>query len=495
MPTTSLRAKLSCAFAATASVALGGCATMPGAGIPAGSPITPAEAAQGAEYHPQFLSEFGGEVEGIQSVYVEGIGDAIAVQSGLAATPEAFEVTLLNSAAANAFAIPGGYIYVTRQLAGLLNSEAELAAVLAHEVGHVAARHSARRQTTAQRNQLLGILGQVLSTVVLGDSALGQLGRELSTSVPQLATLSYSREQELEADALAIAYLRDAGYDPTALADALQSLAAQNALDAQIQGRDAQMPEWASTHPNPAGRIQNALRLAAGQTGVDEEGAYLTRIGGLMWDDDPEQGIIEGMTFVHPILRLAFEAPQDHFLLNGTQAVSINGPAGRGQFTSAPYGGNLESYVGQVFAAIGGQQSQLRPQTIERTTVNGLRAAYGIARVTGGEAPIDVVVFAYEFSNDQAFHFATVTPAGRSGVFTPMFNSLRRISAAQAAQVVPRRIEIVTVQRGDTVQSLAQRMAYSDWQVERFRVLNGLQSTDVLVPGERVKVVVRSDRL
>lgn len=477
------------------SLMLGGCATVPGADIAAGAPITPAEAQQGAEYHPQFLAEFGGEIEGLQGDYVERIGDAIAVQSGLAATPEAFQVTLLNSPSPNAFAIPGGYIYVTRQLAGLLNSEAELAAVLAHEVGHVAARHSVRRQSTAQRNQLLGVLGQVLSTVVLGDSALGKVGQELSASVPQLATLSYSREQELEADALAVAYLRDAGYDPTALADALQSLAAQNALDAALQGRDAQMPEWASTHPNPAGRIQNALRLAASERGLTESGPYFMRIDGLTWDDDPEQGIVEGYTFVHPILRLAFEAPQGYFLLNGTQAVSINGENGRGRFTSAPYGGDLSRYVSEVFRGLGWGQNQMVPQSIQRTTVNGIPAAYGIARVASGQTPVDVVVFAYEFSNNQAYHFAVLTPAGRTEVFTPMFNSFRRISPAQAAQVVPRRIDVVTVQRGDTVQSLAQRMAYSTAQVERFRVLNGLEATEVLTPGEKVKIVVRSDSL
>lgn len=480
------------ALAGGASFALAACATVPGANIAPGTPITPAEAQQGAEYHPQFLSEFGGAVQGTQANYVEEVGQKIAFQSGLG-SQSAFEVTLLNSSTNNAFAIPGGYVYVTRQLVGLMNNEAELAGVLGHEVGHVAARHSARRQSQAQRNQLLGVLGQVLSSVVLGDTALGQLGQQISSTVPQLATLSYSRQQELEADALGVQYLRQAGYDPRAMATVLQSLAAQNALDAAIQGRDATMPEWASTHPDPASRVGNALRLAGDARGEVNRDVFLTRIEGLTWDDDPEQGVIDGQTFLHPVLRFAFEAPQGFFMINSTRAVSINGESGQGQLSTAPYNGNLESYVRQVFQAVGGQQTQLAPQSMERTTINGLSAAYGVARVAQGQSQVDVAVFAYEFSNNQAFHFATIAPAGRSGVFNPMFNSMRRISASEAAQVVPRQIDVVTVQRGDTVQSLARRMAYDNAQVERFRVLNGLQSSDTLTPGERVKIVVRGN--
>ena len=205
---------------ATTSLAvcsLAGCATMPetASAQSAGTPITQAEAQQGAQYHEQFLQEFGGAMSGAHAAYVEQIGKNIAVQSGLANSQSAFNVTLLNSSVDNAFAVPGGYVYITRQLVNLMNNEAELAAVMGHEVGHVAARHSARRQQTAQRNQLLGVLGQVLAGAVLGNSALGQLGQQIAGSAPQLATLSYSRNQELEADRLGVRYLRGAGYEAT----------------------------------------------------------------------------------------------------------------------------------------------------------------------------------------------------------------------------------------------------------------------------------------
>lgn len=478
------------------AAAMSGCASIPAEarGTPAaGSPITPAEAQEGAKYHPQFVAEFGGEMTGPQATYIEQVGKGIAVQSGLANSQSAFDVTLLNSPVNNAFAVPGGYIYVTRQLVGLMNNEAELAGVLGHEVGHVAARHSAKRQKTAQRNQILGVLGQVLSGALLGNSAIGRTATELASTAPQLATLSYSRGQELEADQLGVQYLARAGYDPRAMATVLTSLAQQNALDAQLQGRDASMPEWASTHPDPASRVKTATQLAGSATGVTNRDTFLSRINGLLYGDDPKQGVIEGSAFIHPDMRLSFTAPQGFYMINSTDAVSINGDAGKAQLTGAAYSGNLESYVAQAFRALGGQNSTLAPQSVQRTTINGIPAAYGTARVTSGQSPVDVVVFAYEFGPNQAYHFAAITPVGKSAVFNPMFNSMRRITAAEAAQVIPRRVEVVTAARTDTVATLARRMAYTDAQEARFRVLNGLRSTDTLVAGQKYKVVVRAN--
>jgi predicted Zn-dependent protease len=178
-------------------------------------------------------------------------------------------------------------------------------------------------------------------------------------------------------------------------------------------------------------------------------------------------------------------------MVNGTDAVSINGQRGQAQLSSGRYDGNLDTYVRQVFQQIGGQQQQLAPQSTQQTTINGLPVTYGAARVNTGQSTVDVVVVAYEFSDTQAFHFATITPAGQSSVFNSMFDSMRRINADEAAQVIPRRIDVVTAGASDTVQTLASRMAYGSAQVERFRVLNGLGSNSQLVPGERYKIIVR----
>jgi predicted Zn-dependent protease len=479
---------------AGASIALAGCMGA-GAQVPSAStPITQAEAKQGAEYHPQLLAEFGGAMTGAQASYIEQIGKNVAVQSGLGNARESFTVSLLNSPVHNAFAVPGGYIYTTRQLVTLMNNEAELAAVLGHEVGHVAARHSQRRQQAATKNTLLGGGLAILSGLLLGDSQIGQTLSRGFLQGSQLLTLRFSRKQELQADDLGIQYLGKAGYDRRAMGTVLASLAAQNSLDARLAGRNASVPEWASTHPDPASRVQSALAKAgnAGSGGVTNRDTFLTRIDGLRYGDDPAQGLIEGSSFIHPELMLTFTAPQGFYMVNGTRAVSIQGQGGQAQMTTAAYNGNLETYVRSAFTALGGQNSQLAPQQIERTTVNGLPAVYGTARVANGNSQVDVVIFAYEFARDRAYHFAVIAPAGRAATFNSMFQSMRRITQAEAGAVVPKKLQVVTVARGDTVASLARRMAYDSAQEDRFRVLNALASGDTVTPGQKVKLVVRA---
>ena len=478
------------ASTATIALALSGCATIPGAS----APISQNEAQQGAEAHPQLLAEFGGAMTGSQAQYVETVGQNIAVQSDLANARGSFTVSLLNSPVNNAFAIPGGYIYTTRQLVSLMNNEAELAGVLGHEVGHVAARHSQRRQQAAQRNSILGVLGAIASQALLGGTGLGQQLGQLSLQGSQLLTLKFSRSQELEADRLGIDYLNRAGYDTRAMSTVLASLAAQNSLDAQLMGRDnARLPEWASTHPDPASRVQNALSVAqqtGGTGGVTNRDTFLTRIDGILYGDDPQQGVVEGRDFIHPDLRLQFTAPQGFYMVNGTRAVTISGQSGKAQFSLGPYDGNLQTYVGNVFNALSEQQ-QVRPASIQTTTVNGLPAAYGTARVNSGDQNLDVTVFAYEFANDRAYHFLALTPAGQSGTFNSMFSSMRKISATEAANVIPRHVDVVTVGSRDTVRTLAAKMAYSNAQEARFRVLNGLSSNEEVRAGQKVKIVVR----
>ncbi|MGE0775046.1 MAG: M48 family metalloprotease, partial [Sphingomonadaceae bacterium] len=193
--------------------------------------ISASEKAQGAKAHPELLKEFGGAYRGPQAAYVERVGKKIAVQSGLSNSERDFTVTLLDSPVNNAFAIPGGYVYVTRQLLALMNDEAELASVLGHEVGHVAARHSNKRSTTST---LGGILAAGIG-VLTGSSELGQIAGYGA----QFYTLRFSRTQEYAADDLGIRYLRGAVYDPYAAADMLASLNAISSLEARVAGKDA----------------------------------------------------------------------------------------------------------------------------------------------------------------------------------------------------------------------------------------------------------------
>lgn len=430
---------------------------------------------------------------GPQALYVESIGKKIALQSGMSNNSNDFTVTLLNSSVDNAFATTGGYIYTTRQLVTLMNNEAELAGVMGHENGHGAARHSAKRQNAATRNQVIGVLGAIMWGALLGNSQIGQLLQQGFLQGSQILTLKYSRGQENEADKLGVEYLRRAGYDPRAMSTALQSLAKQNALSARLLGASSErVPEWASTHPDPAQRVSTTLALAgATAKGLINRDTFLTKINGLTYGDDPRQGIVDGRKFVHPVEKFAFEAPSGFYMLNGTRAVAISGQAGKGQLTAAPFTGDLDAYVHSVFTALGTQNKiTITPGSISRTTVNGLPAAYGVARVAqGNNAAVDVTVYAYQFDVTHVFHFMTMNQAGGGNVFEPMFATMRRISPTEAAAVKPRKLLVVTVRKGDTVQSLANRMAYTDAPLDRFLVLNGLKVDSRIVVGQRVKLV------
>ncbi len=452
--------------------------------------ITASEKRQGAEVHPKLLEEFGGAYQVPQTSYVVQVGKGIAVQSGLGNARDDFTVTLLNSPVNNAFAIPGGYVYVTRQLLALMNDEAELAGVLGHEVGHVAARHSEKRQKAAQRNSIIGLLGQIGAAVLLGDGTAGQLGQQVFGTGTQLLTLKYSRKQEEEADDLGVRYLSSAGYDPRALSSMLASLAAQQAIDTRAQGADARsVPEWASTHPDPARRVSRAAANAGKFGGTQRNrDMFLSRLDGLLYGDDPKQGMVQGRDFLHPDLGLKFSVPQGFAMQNGTSSVAISGQSAQSQFAMASYSGDLTGYVEQAFRSVAGNQ-QVNFGQIQRTTVNGIPAAFATARVTANRQAVDVTVFAYSFGNDRAYHFTSVTPAGQSSLFTPMYQSVRRLSGNETASIRPRRLRVISVRRGDTVQTLAARMAYDDLKVERFLALNGLASNASLAPGQKIKIV------
>lgn len=452
--------------------------------------ISQSEMRQGQQAHPQLLEEFGGAFEGPQSDYVRRVGQRIAVQSGLSNAERDFNITLLNSPVNNAFAIPGGYVYVTRQLVALMNDEAELAAVLGHEVGHIAARHSSGRQTTST----IGTIGSVLLGVLTGNQQIAQIAGQAA----QLYTLRFSRQQEYQSDDLGVRYLASAGYDPTAMGTVLAQLDAQNTLDARLAGRDARsQPTFASTHPDPGQRVNRALQKArqtpaqGGQRGRDQ---FLNAIDGMLYGDDPRQGIVDGLTFRHPVLRLQFTIPQGFTMANGTRAVSVTGQGAQAQFTTAPFNGDLNQYVRSAFGALSGGQNQNRQLPnidVRSTRINGIDAAYAVTRANTQQGQVDVTVVAYAFDQNSAFHWVIIAPAGRGvGPFTPMIDSVRRMTPQEAAQVRAREVNVVTVRPGDTSARIAQGMAFDTGKLERFLVLNGLSANQPLQPGQRVKTIV-----
>lgn len=462
----------------------------------AGRVLNPRYVAEAQRQHPEVVREFGGAETGARAAYVDAVGRRVAAYSGVPSN--VYRFTVLNAAVENAFATPGGYIYITRQLMALLDNEAELAFALGHEVGHVAANHAQARQSAQQRNTILGVLGAILGS--LGGGMFGDLLSRSAQQAAQLATLRFSREQEYQADTLGMRYIVNAGYDPVGGPGILAALTRASALEARVQGRDSrQTPEWASTHPLSANRVQRAAAeaRATGRVGrgLLNRDQYLAQIEGVYVDDDPAQGIIEGRTFTHPDLRIFFAVPVGYLMQNSSDAVSIKGSAGQAQFSGGRFSGSLEDYIYRVLQALGGGRVQLAVPPPQRTMINGIPAAFTTARANTSSGAVDVSVFAYQWDQNTIYHFAMLTRGGAGiGPFVPMVQSIRRTTAAEAAAVRPRIIDVVTVGPRDTVQSLAGRMAYRNFQVERFLTLNGLAAGARLTPGQKVKLVVYGSR-
>jgi predicted Zn-dependent protease len=444
------------------------------------APAAQAQRTSTANEHQQIVQPFGGEVQGPLGSLVDTLASRIVTQANARGRING-DFTLLNSPVANAFATPSGRVYVTRQLLALMNSEDELAFVLGHEAAHIAANHSRQRQT-----------GSILTQ--LGAAVLGAVtGSSLATQLAGLAGQSYiagfSRNQELESDRLGVRYMTASGYNPLESTEILDTLGAYGEMQARFSGRaDDQRaaPTWNSTHPTSAARVAQARREAVATRRTATPAArdrYLNMIDGMLFDDDPRQGVIEGRTFRHPDLRFSFDAPSGYGISNGTSAVSVTGREGQAIFSTLPYQGNLEQFALQAV-----QRHVSQP---ERMTINGLPAVAVQARARTQNGTADLTVIAYQFSNDQAYYMASLTQGGRgAGAFGPMFQSVRRLSAQDVAAIRPRVIDVVTVGARDNVDTLARRMAYTTYQAERFRVLNGLTAEESVQPGQRVKLVV-----
>lgn len=455
--------------------------------------LSPQDVAEARQQHPEMVQALGGAETGPRAAYVDSVGRRIGSVSGVANPGQALHFTTLNSPVENAFSVPGGYVYITRQLMTLMGDESELAFALGHEVGHIAANHAHIREAYVRRGPL-GVFGQVLGSI-FGPG----IANRLFGAQAKLDYLSFSRDQEYQADTLGLKYLIQAGYDPTGAAALLANLSRQTALETRLQGRtNRQTPEWARTHPLSENRMQRALidARATGRlgSGVRNRDRFLGELEGIYVDDDPAQGVIDGPTFTHPDLRIQFRVPTGYLMSNGATAVTVSGSAGKAQFGGGRFSGTLENYIVRVFQDLTrGMGVDIPPP--QRITINGMPAAITTTRIGTRSGVIDATVVAYQWDRGRIYHFIMLT-AGGSGVgpFAPMINSLRRVSAEEAAAIRPRVIHVVTVRPGDTAQSLSSQMAYRDNRLERFLILNEIAPNAPLTPGQKVKLVVYGAR-
>lgn len=436
-----------------------------------------AEEAIGAREHPRILDAFGGVYEDpqLETRLVAMLRQVIAASDE---PGRVYRLTLLDSASVNAFALPGGYLYVTRGLLALANDEAEVAAVVAHEIGHVTRRHAIARE---QEVRTAALIDRVLTDVLSDPSAA-----QMAVLANGVSLAQFSQNQELEADELGVRTIGRAGYDPFAAARFLETMAKFSVLDALPT--EGGVPSFLSSHPSTPARIEAAVRLArqfgAPGIGETERDRYLDAIDGIVFGEPTDEGVVRGRRFLHAGLGIAFEAPQGFRLDNTSLAVlgaHEDGRALRFDGVELRRGQGLEAYLQS------GWIEGLDASSIATERVNGLQVA--TAQAAAGGWVFEVAVFRVD---DRVYRFIFANDR-RTRAFTQAANtvvqSFRRMSTAERNSIEPLRIEVVTVVSGQSVASLARRMQAGGDGEALFRILNALEPGEGLRAGQRVKLV------
>lgn len=462
------------------------CSTNPATGENQFTALLPPEreAQLGAQEHQKVEGSFGGFVEGPIAQYVQSVGNKIVPHTERKDVQYKFYV--VDSPIVNAFAIPGGYVYVSRGLLALANSEAELAAVIAHEIGHITGRHSAERMS---QGFLVNLGATILSAAVdsQGITQAAGLGSELYLK-------SYSRGQENEADNLGVRYLHRAGYDHFAMSRFLQNLANDANLQAQIEGRnrDASL-NYFSTHPLTEDRVASASNEAskfAKNQAILNTNAYLKAIDGLTYGDSAKQGFLKDQVFYHPDIGFRFEFPQGFKVRNSPSEVAgLHSNGSVILFDSARTKQAVEpaSFLRNVW------MKEQDIKGLESIQINGFPAATASFQGRVNNVPMTIRLVAIQWKPNEFFRFQMGIPNSVNAAFVDGLKkttySFRKMSAQEKQSVRPKRLDVVAAKEGDSVGALSSRMAYKDFKEERFRVLNGLKPNENLQAGRLYKIV------
>jgi predicted Zn-dependent protease len=469
------------------AVTLAACATNPVTGKRELSLMSEAQEIQiGQEQDAQVRKEMGVYADRELQQYVSDIGLKLARLSERPNLPWKF--TVVDAAAINAFALPGGFIYLTRGIMPFLDTEAQLAGVLGHEIAHVTARHSAQQYSRATGAQLGLILGAILVPQTRPFAELGQTGLGV-------LMLKYGRDDELQADQLGVKYASSAGWDPAGIPQMLTTLGRiEEASD------NKGVPNWLSTHPAADDRVQkvqtsvDAAKAAAGETNalINRE-PFLRHLDGMVFGDNPDQGVVRGSSFLHASLRFALEFPAGWDVNNGTSQVAAKQPG----VDAVVFLQLLEQPVGRTIQDVALQSMQTAGFRIVdggRTTINGLDAFVGTYQGAMQDAGTVGVRAAHIAHDQNVFILAGLAPAGifarEEPHFTRTINSFRPLSRAQAEEIRPNRIDFYTARAGDTWQSIAERQGKSVVKATTLAIMNGYGANQQPRPGERIKIVV-----
>jgi predicted Zn-dependent protease len=395
---------------------------------------------------------------------------------------QAYKVTILNSGAVNAFALPTGQLYVTRGLIALASDTSELSSVLSHEMAHVLAKHASLREDRERRAAIV--------TRVFTDMSPDPDTGALALAKTKLTMASFSRAQEFEADEIGVGISARAHFDPYGAARFLTAMERNAELKAGKTSLDPRAQDFLSSHPATPERVENAQATArqysSPDSGERDRESYLAAIDNIVYGEDPSEGFVRGRRFLHPKLGFTFTAPDNFTLDNTAQAVIGVREGGtqamRFDVVRVPAEQSLGEYLNS------GWMENVDKGSTEDLTINGFPAASAIAH--GDQWQFKV--YALRFGSDvYRFIFAArqkTTESDRNARET--VNSFRQLTLQEIQAARPLRIKVITVQPGDTVESLSHRMAGLDRPTERFRVLNGLDGRAQVKVRDTVKIVV-----
>ena len=430
--------------------------------------------------HERILSSYGGAYDDprLEALIGKTVDKLVAASDR---PDQAYKVTILNSGAVNAFALPTGQLYVTRGLVALACDTSELSSVLSHEMAHVLAKHAAIREDRARQAAIVTRVAEMGSDPDLPALALAKT---------KLTMASFSRSQEFEADGIGVGISARAHFDPYGAARFLTAMERNAELRAGKISTDPRAQDFLSSHPATPERVSNAQNIARQYTSPDsiehDRDAYLAAIDNIVYGEDPSEGFVRGRRFLHPKLGFTFSAPDNFTLDNTAQAVIGVRDGGTQAMRFDVVRVPAEQSLGDYLNSSGIEN--VDKSSTEDMTVNGFPAA----SVTAHDDQWQSKIYALRVGNDvYRFIFATkqkTTESERNVRET--VNSFRRLTLEEIQSARPLRIKVINVQPGDTVESLSHRMAGVDRPAERFRILNGLDAHAQVKARDRVKIVV-----
>jgi predicted Zn-dependent protease len=444
------------------------------------SPQTGVPAAQGGDALPSDVEKAVGPAYPAPALqaFVNRVGQRLVNRSGV---PGSYRFVVLDQAVANAHALSNGYVFVTRGLLALMDDEAELAAAMGHELGHLTERHAAQRE----RERRVVMDAAVDAAMKSGSVTVGR-----SVARDGLMQLRrYSRDQELEADRVGVGYITRAGYRGDAMVTLIEKLRRQSSLEEQVTGQpeDGREPSALSTHPAADDRLA-ALRGTAGVGTTGESGrpSYLAAIDGMSVDDPPEEGFVRGPTFQHPTMRIAFTAPRDFRLYNDHEGVlGIGSDRSLLYFTCTA--GNVPGKLDDWMR----NKLQPTPTDIQSTKIGGAEAAIG-ARPRGSDTGLNQVRYVIIRRPDGICYFNLVSDGPdrdrRIAAMVEATRSFHDLTPAEAAALRPYRLRVVA-RGGASAASFAARMPYPDLKLDRLLTLNGVDDAAGFAQREQVKIV------